>query len=139
MAQSKKAKARSNDSNLKGKAKEREQKAAELAAAAVAAEQAEHDNEDDEMEDAEEEQEETAPLASTSNYLDPSLFASAAQAYTLEEEKNAPAPPGMGKHKLKRMIRAQKQARAMIALERANQIGEGGTRQIGSASCVARC
>jgi hypothetical protein len=81
---------------------------------------------EDEVED---EEEETA--ASTSNYLDPSLFASAAEAYSIEEEKNAPAASGMGKHKLKRMVRAQKQARAAAALERANQVGEGGARQVG--------
>lgn len=82
--------------------------------------------------DEEEEDDEDIPAtAGSSKHLDPSIFASAAASFSKEAAANAPVPAGMGKHKMKRMIRAQKNARAAIAAQKAAQIGEGGAREVG--------
>lgn len=148
LAQTKKAKNRALEAKskltAKGKAKAKAQQAEEAAAAAQAEVEEQANEEEDEESEAEQEdvtfddEEEVVqlgdpgetPAATSSKQLDPSVFASAATFFTAEAEANAPTPGGMGKHKMKRMIRAQKNARAAVAAAKAAQVGEGGSRQV---------
>lgn len=82
---------------------------------------------EEEEEDELDSEEEEAPAASSSTYLDPALFASAAKHFEPEQQPKA----GKGKHAMKRMVRAEKKARAIAARERAEEIGVGGERRVG--------
>lgn len=101
----------------KGKGKEKASKSS------VIEEVGEDEGSEEEAEEEDDTEEASAPSSSTK--LDPSLFASAAAFY------EQPALENSSKHALKRKIRAEKSARAIVAKERAGIIGEGGQRELG--------
>lgn len=124
-AKAKKAKNKAADARLKkaakgkGKAKAAQEAQDDFAAALGT------DDEDDEDVPAPE------PTASSSKttYLDPDLFASAATFYEPEQQPAA----GQGKMAAKRLARLQKQERAAALQERAEELKEGGSRNVGYA------
>ncbi|KAK4698590.1 hypothetical protein P7C70_g7684, partial [Phenoliferia sp. Uapishka_3] len=125
-AQSKKAKNRATDAKLKavkGKAK------ADSAPVPAPVEELEELNGDLSSDPVEErEEQETAKKGTSTTYLDPSLFASAAKFY-------APAAypaEGEGKRGMKKAVREEQRRKAIAANERAEQVREGGKRAVGA-------
>lgn len=135
-AQAKKAKNRAADVKskaAKGKGKEKEEVIEQEESEEEGLGEEDGDETMNSGEDSEEEEETSAkkvtPKGTKTNYLDPALFASAAAFY--EKESSSNTSTSNGKHDLKRKIRAEKQARALIVKERSLAVGQGGARDIG--------
>ncbi|KAK4050537.1 hypothetical protein OIO90_005004 [Microbotryomycetes sp. JL221] len=134
-AQLRKDKNRARDQRLKLQATQaKDRRQIEQQAAKNEQDQLPDDEEDEDAQDEDAEDDDEPPLepvASTSakkiNYLDDSLFASAAEYYKPPQQPAA----GQGKTAQKRAAREARRQRGQAHRERAQQIAEGGSRTVG--------